>query len=159
MGNALRRKEGRSAGWVQKKKTCKYCGFETGWDLAPSTLRCSAFCTCTNVSSSNKRQINYLGLKITVCVHTGASYGQAQKDQNPKFPLLKSWEQKRGTGSKSRVLSIATAGNTTKGVGKSPKPLSSLSPGSTPTLIPYKEPACLPLGREQETPTCFYPDL
>lgn len=51
--------------------------FETGWDQVPGThcSGCSA-CTWTNVSSSNKIQRNYKGLKVTVCMPVGANYRQ-----------------------------------------------------------------------------------
>ena len=50
---------------ISEKKVHAYN--ETGWDLGPGTLCCSA-CTWTNVSSSYKIQRNYKGLKITVCM-------------------------------------------------------------------------------------------
>ena len=40
-----------------------------------------------------------------------------QKITQTQLPILKSWEQKQGVGSKSRVLHIPPALNTTKGVG------------------------------------------
>ena len=43
-------------------------GYETGWDLGPGTLCCSA-CPWTNISSSNRIQRNYKRLKITACLH------------------------------------------------------------------------------------------
>ena len=42
---------------------------ETGWYLGPGTLCCNA-CTWANVSSSNKVQRNYEGLKITACTRS-----------------------------------------------------------------------------------------
>ena len=41
------------------------------------------------------------------------------------MPLLKSYEQKQGVGSKSRVLLMSSAPSTTEGVGTPPKALSS----------------------------------
>ena len=44
----------------------------------------------------------------------GANYGQKDtKDQKTRLPLLKSQEQKQSIGSKSKVLSIPPAVNTT----------------------------------------------
>ena len=40
--------------------------FETGWDLEHRTF-CSSACIWTDISSSNKIERNYKGLKITVC--------------------------------------------------------------------------------------------
>ena len=46
------------------------------WDrLGPGTLGCSA-CTRKTISSSNKIQRNYKGLKMTVCCTFGTNYGQ-----------------------------------------------------------------------------------
>ena len=45
-----------------------------------------------------------------------------QKDQKAQLPLLKSQEQKQGIRSKSRVLCMPHAVNSTKGVGRPPKP-------------------------------------
>ena len=57
---------------------------ETGWDLGPGTLCCSA-CTWTNVSSSNKIQRNYEGLKVTVCTHSWGNLWATgyKKTKNP----------------------------------------------------------------------------
>ena len=46
------------------------------------------------------------------------------KDAKPpktQLSLLRSWEQKQGVGSQSRVLYITLTHNTTRGVGKPPK--------------------------------------
>ena len=93
---------------------------ETGWDLGPGTLCCSA-CTWINVSSSNKIQRNYKELKITAC-----SWGQlwTTRYKKTKNPTATSEEPgaKAGGQEKSRVLLMPPAHNTTKGVGRPPKP-------------------------------------
>ena len=62
-------------------------------------------CTWTHLSSSNKIQRNYMGLKITACRDNwGKFWTKIQRDQKTQLPLLKSLEQKQGIGSKSRVL-------------------------------------------------------
>ena len=61
-----------------------------------------------------------------------------QKYKRPKItqlPLLKSQEQMQGVGSKSRVLSMPPAHNTTGGVGKRPKPR--LGPNSRTHPYPH----------------------
>ena len=45
-----------------------------------------------------------------------------QKDQNPTSATYEELEQKQGVGSKSRILHIPSALNTTKGVGRPPQP-------------------------------------
>ena len=42
--------------------------------------------------------------------------------KNPLLPILKSLEQKQGVGSKSSVLSMPVALNTSRGVGRPPQP-------------------------------------
>ena len=78
-----------------------------------------------NVCLGNKMQRNCKGLKIIACA-VGANYGQ-KGTKRPKLqvPLLKSWEQKQGVGSKSRVLRMPPAHVTA-------------TLGDTPTLIPLR---------------------
>lgn len=100
------------------------------WDrLGPVTLCCSA-CPWTNVSCSNKIQRNYEGLEAAVHAKLGQVMGnKIQKNQKKKtktqLPLLRCW-------SNSRVLSVAPAYSTPRGVGRACKlPLS-----------PCKAPGC-----------------
>ena len=73
-------------------------------------------------SASNKIQRSYKKQKITVHVQLGQILdNKTQKDQKPQLPLLKIWVQKHGVMSKSRVLPMPPALNTTKGVGKRPQ--------------------------------------
>ena len=55
--------------------------------------------TWTNISSSNKMQRNYQGLKATGCMHSWGKLWTIRYKNIPKsqLPLLKSWEQKQGT--------------------------------------------------------------
>ena len=62
-----------------------------------------------------------------------------KKTKEPLLPLLKSQEQEVGVRSKSRVLCIPPALNTTKGVSKPPKPPLWPAAGCTLTLTLYKE--------------------
>ena len=74
-----------------------------------------------------------------------------QKDQKTQLLLLKSQEQKQCVGRESRVLHMPPAHNTTKGVGRPPKPTLQPNPRHTPTLTPYKEPARPPGGASKGT--------
>ena len=58
-------------------------GSETGWNLGPGTLCCSA-CIWTNIFSSNKIQRNYKGLKITVCMHSWGKLWTARYKKTKK---------------------------------------------------------------------------
>ena len=71
--------------------------------------------------------------------------------QRPKIqlPLLKSWEQKWGVTSKSKVLPSAPCTQHTGSLGKPPKPMPLRTPRLTPTLTPSKEPVCPTLGSKQ----------
>ena len=64
-----------------------------------------------------------------------------KKTKEPLLPLLKSWEQKVGVRSKTRVLCMPPALNTTKRVCKPPKPPLWPAARCTSTLILYKEQA------------------
>jgi len=46
-----------------------------------------------------------------------------EKTKKTPLPLLKNQEQKQGVASRSRVLSMPPALNTSSGVGRTPKPL------------------------------------
>ena len=129
------------------------CDNETGWDLQPGTFCCSA-CTWTNVSSSNKLQRNYKGLKkkLQACT-AGANYEQQdtkrqKKKKKTQLPLLKSREQKHGVGSKSRVLRMTPHSTQPKGWAKHLSHPFGPTPGHTPALPPHKEPARPPLGEQ-----------
>ena len=109
------------------------------WD---PLLQCCNACTRTHLSSSNKIQRSYVGLKITVCM---GSWG---KFWTPKLtnPIASFEEQgaKLIVESKSRVLHMCPALNITIGVGKTPKSPFCSIPAHTPNLSPYKEQAHYP---------------
>ena len=108
------------------------------WD---PLLQCCSACTWTNVSSTYELQRNYKGLKIKLCAGAaGASYRQkdTKRPKKPQLPLLKSWAQKQGVASKSRVLCVTPALNPTRGVGKTPKPPLWLDPWTHPYPHPIK---------------------
>ena len=139
-----------------------------GWTLAPLSQsewdRLGPFATvlqCLHLDKPLLEQQNTKKLHATKnnCVHTqlGQILDQKiQKDQKTQLPLLKNREEKPGVGSKSRVLCMSPALNTTKGWAEHLSHPSGLAPGHTPTLTPYKEPA-RPLLRKwaRETVTCF----
>ena len=70
------------------------------------------------------------------------------------FTILSIREQKLGIESKSRVQCMHTT--TTRGVGRTSKSPSSLTPGHTLTLILSKDPACPSFGKEQAKETCLF---
>ena len=65
------------------------------------------------------------------------------------MPLLKSYEQKQGVGSKSRVLLMSSAPSTTEGVGTPPKPALRPASGTCPYPHPNEKWACPTAGKEQ----------
>ena len=70
---------------------------QTEWDRMGAGALWPSTCTWSNVSSSNKLQRNYMGLKIAVCVHLGQITDTSHtKTKNPTA-TLKSWEQKQCT--------------------------------------------------------------
>ena len=85
------------------------------WD---SLLQCCNACTWTNLSSSNKTQRHYQGLKITVCMCNWDKLWIKDTKRPKKKPNCHFWK----AGSKSPVLRMPHELNTTKGVGKAPKP-------------------------------------
>ena len=110
---------------------------ETGWDLGPRTLCCSA-CTWTNVSSSNKIQRNYKGLKITVCM---CSWGRLWTKRYKETKSTTATSEEPGAKAGSYACPLHTT--PPKGWADHLSHPSSLTPGPTPTLTPYKEPAHL----------------
>ena len=83
------------------------------WDrLGPGTFHCSD-CTCTHLLC-DKIQINYMGLKITVCMHGWGRFWK-KDPKRPKSPIATFEEPgaKLGVGNKGRVLSMPPAHTTT----------------------------------------------
>ena len=88
----------------------------------------------------------------------GKFWTKRYKDtKNTRLPHPKSQQQKPGVGSKSCVLRMPPAHNTTKGWAEHLSHLSSVpTTGHTPTLTLYKQPAHRPLGEQAREPvTCF----
>ena len=86
----------------------------TGWDLGPS----DAVLQCLHLNAPLHEPQNRKKLEGTKsnCVHV--QLGQIlnkryKKNKKAQLPLLKSQEQKQGVGSKSRVLCMPPAHNTT----------------------------------------------
>nr|XP_030719679.1 uncharacterized protein LOC115857032 [Globicephala melas] len=108
------------------------------------TLGCSAY-TWTNVSWSNKIRRNYKGLK-PLCSHSwGKLWTTRYKKTKPnqtQLPLLKSWEQKnRVSGAKAGSCACPLHSPPPEGEADQLSHPSSVTPGHTPTLTSYKEPA------------------
>ena len=72
----------------------------------------------------------------------GQIMNMIQKDEKP--PVTS-----EVLGAKAGGPGMIPANGTTKGVGRPPKPLSSLTHGPTPTLIPFEGPVCPTSGSEQ----------
>ena len=73
-----------------------------------------------------------------------------QQQKNPhQIPLLKSYEQKQGVESKSRVLLMSSAPSTTKGAGTPPKPALWRAAGTCPYPHPNEKWARPAAGKEQ----------
>ena len=102
-------------------------------------LQCCNACTRTHLSSSNKIQRSYMGLKITVCMGSWGKFW-TQKLTNP-IATFEEQGAKVIVESKSRVLHMRPAFNITIGVGKTPESPFCSIPAHTPTLSPYKEQA------------------
>ena len=126
------------------------CSNETGWDrdlgpfaivLVPRQMSPQA----TKYKKQGKKN-NHIREQLGQIIDN-----KIQKDQKPNCHFLRA-------RSKSRVLCMFPANNTTKRMGKIPEPPSGPIPEPTPTLTPYKEPACPTLGSEQarETVTCAH---
>ena len=96
---------------------------ETGWDLGPF----AAVLQCLHLDTPLFQQQNTKKLHGTknncVDVQLGQILDKRYKEtKKAQLSLLRSLEQKQGVTSKSRVLSMPPALNTTRGVGKPPKP-------------------------------------
>ena len=112
-----------------------------GWDLGPLNDSCKPSPPATKI------QRNYMGLKITLCMHSWSKFWtkKIQKRHthththtHKQLPFLKSWEQKnkrcweqkQGTGQAPLTL------NTTKGWADHISQPSHPTPGHPPTLTP-----------------------
>ena len=116
--------------------------------LGPVTLCCSA-CTWTNVSWSNKIQINYKGLKITVCM---CSWGKlwTKYKKRPKSPTAALEEPGAKAGHCACPLHTAPPKAWADHLSHPSGP----TPGHTPTLTPYKKQACPLLSEQASKRTC-----
>ena len=118
----------------------------------------------TTKATWEAQNTNYQGLKITVCMRSWDQFRTTRYKKIPtppkrQLPLLKSSEQKQGVRSKSRVLYMPPALNTTGCCCWCC--CSGPSPGRIPTFTPFKEQACPPTVRSQQgklllvlTPSC-----
>lgn len=96
ISNVSRRKTDRR--WFQKGLLSLLTSvIETGWDLGPSAAVLQSL-HLTHLSSSNKRQRDYMGLKIALCMRSWGKFSTKRyKDKkNIQLPFLKSGEQKPG---------------------------------------------------------------
>ena len=80
------------SGGLQMSPCQRWTRIET--DLGPGTLCCSAH-TWTYFSSSNKIQRNYMGLKITVCMHNQGEFWikDTKRPQNPIATFERAWSK------------------------------------------------------------------
>lgn len=128
---------------------------QTGWDLGPGTLHCSARIQ-TNISSTNRRQRNSKTLKITARIHSwGKLWTTRYKQIRNQAATSEEWEQNQGARSKCRALHKPSAHTTTNGWANHLSHPWGPSPRPTPFLTLYKQPVCPCLGSEQEPITCF----
>ena len=123
-------------------------------------VSCSSAYSWTNVSLSNKIQTNYKGLKITACVY---SWGKLLTTRHKKTPNPTATSERLRTktrvvvvGSKSRVLLIPPAPNTTKRVGRPLKPPSSPTPGHTAYPHPLEGTSVPRLGEGAREPVSYF---
>ena len=116
------------------------------WDplLGPCTLCCNT-CTWTYLSSSNKIQRNCTGLKITSACSVGANSGP-KDTKRPKNPTATFEEP----GAKAGYCTCPLHTTPPKGWAKHLSRPSGLTPGHTPTRIPYKKQACPPPWGESQ---------
>lgn len=117
---------------------------ETGWDLNPGILCCSA-CTWTNGLFQQQKTKKLKGT-TTSCVPTQLGHvinEEIQKDQN---------EQKQGTG-------MHPVHSATQGWADHLSDPSTPTPGHTSALLPHKEPAVSSSGSQQRKLLLVFPPL
>ena len=108
---------------------------QTGtWD---PLLQCCNACTWTHLSLSNKIQRNYMGQKITACMHSWGKFWTKDK-KRPKNPTANFEEP----GAKTVYFVCPLHIPPTREWAKHLSHPSGPTPGHTPTLTPYKEQAC-----------------
>ena len=110
---------------------------------APLLQGCSA-CTWTRLSSSNKRQRNYMRLKITGCMHSWGKFW-TKDTKRPKNPSA-TFE---GPRAKAGYFACPLHTTPPKWWANHPSHPSVPTPGHTPTLTPYKERARPRAGSKQ----------
>ena len=117
------------------------------WDsLGPGTFCCNAW-TWTNISSSNEIQRNYMGLKITACMH---SWGKLwTKNKKPNCHLWRAGSKNKVLGAKAGYCACPLHTTPPDGWANHLSHPSSPTPGHTLTFTPYKEPAHTRSGSEQ----------
>ena len=120
---------------------------ETGWDLGPSAAVLQSL-QLTHLSSSNKRQRDYMGLKIALCMRSRGKFWtkRYKEKKNIQLPFLKSGEQKPGCRKrKSPSTEPTKAGQTTRATPPA-------GPRHTCPLIPVSSEGSPTLGSEQGHP-------
>ena len=65
---------------------------ETGWDLGPSAAVLQSL-YLTHLSSSNKRQRDYMGLKIALCMRSWGKFWTKRYKEKKKHPTAISEER------------------------------------------------------------------
>ena len=99
-------------------------------------LQCCNACTWTHLSSSNKIQRNYMGLKITACMFSWGKFW-TKDTKRPKNPTATFEEP----GAKAGYCTCPLCTTPPKGWAKHLSHPSGLTSGYTPTLTPYNEQA------------------
>ena len=110
------------------------------WD---PLLHCCNACTWTNLSSSNKIQRNYMGLKITACMRSWGKFW-TKDTKRPKKSHCHFWRagsKNRGSGAKAGYCTCPLHTTPPKEWANHLSYPPALTPGHTPTLTQYKEPA------------------
>lgn len=123
--------------YSQKRCQPQYGLWQTGWDLGPGTLCCSAY-TWMEVSSSNKMQRHYKGLKITECLNIWGKFWTRYK--KTKKPTATSEDLRGKAGRCAWTLHTAPPRGWKDHLSHPTGP----TPRSVPILILYKESAHAP---------------
>ena len=129
---------------------CGYSWVETRWDLGPGTARYSTARLApgyTSPGASNKIWRNYVGPKITVCMHSWGKlwtkrYKKTKKTH--KWPLLKIWEKKWCQEQKQGTANVPCTQYHKVKV----KSLSRVQLFATPWAIAYQAPLSMGFSRQ-----------
>ena len=136
----------------------EYCVFARQAGTWDPLLPCYNAYTWTKVSLSNKTQRNYEGIKITTRMRSWGKFWTTRHKETKK-PSCHFWRaesKSRGSGEKAGYCACRLHTTPQKGWARHLRHPSGPTPGHTPTLTPYTEPARPPSGSEltRETVIC-----